>query len=55
MIDFDESLITELIKKISLEEFQDVREMFKNENTTKDCIERIDKLWNMAYEELWED
>lgn len=54
-IDFFESLIIELIKKISLEEFKEIKEIFENNDDYEEFIEDIDELWNKAYEDLWED
>ena len=54
-IDFFESLIIELIKKISLEEFKEIREMFENDDDYEEFIESIDELWKKAYEDLWEE
>lgn len=54
-IDFFESLIIELIKKISLEEFKEIKEIFENNNDYEEFIEDIDELWNKACEDLWED
>lgn len=54
-IDFFESLIIELIKKISLEEFKEIKEIFENNDDYEEFIKDIDELWNKAYEDLWED
>lgn len=54
-IEFYESLIIELIKKISLEEFKEIREMFENDDDYEEFIESIDELWKKAYEDLWEE
>lgn len=54
-IDFYESLLIELNKKISLVEFREIREMFEKNDDYGEFIESIDELWNKAYEDLWEE